>query len=275
MRLYVWMAGIVGVSMVTSMQTGDAMNVSKRVGFLAVLIGVGIAGQATATIIGGAVTSASSPVTGIDFSATSSFVKLTVPFDTPVGPPNTVGDDTFQNTNLYGFDEDQNVQVETTPLAYDLTVGGTWPPAALGGSLPVGTTVASHYLFFDPDRLTDVTGWVEFDSDIVAVIVSRGLLADSDYLANTGVTYLNPDLRGLESYQDAITSVEPRRIFLSFRASTPGDYIRVLTTFSPGAANVPEPGPLALLVLGCLAIVHGARRGAADRNQDMPNLRGN
>jgi hypothetical protein len=182
-----------------------------------------------------------------------SFIELTVPFDTPFGPNNTVGDDTFQLPNLYAFNEDQNVYVEDSALGFDLTVGGTWLTGANPGSLAIGTTVASHYLFFDPLNSTDIEGWVEFDSDIIAVIVTTDLLSASDYLANTGVTYLNPGLRGLESNQDNIVSVTDRKIFIDFTASTPGDYIRVLTQFSP-SADVPEPTTLALLSLGLLGL---------------------
>ncbi|MCZ6641538.1 MAG: PEP-CTERM sorting domain-containing protein [Gammaproteobacteria bacterium] len=196
------------------------------------------ASVANATIIDGLVTAGS-----------GTFVELSLPFFPPNGAVNTVGDDTFQTPNLYAFNEDQNVSVTGSALGYNLAVGGTWSAGANPGSLAIGTTVASHYVFFDPAGATDIEGWVEFDSDIIAVIVTTGLLANSDYLANTGVTYLNPGLRGLEAGQDFIISVTARRVFIDFRASTPGDYIRVLTQFSPTAA-VPEPGSLTLLILG-------------------------
>lgn len=65
-----------------------------------------------AIVIGGGVTSG----TGI-------FKKLTVPF-TESDPDNTVGDDTFQDPNLYAFDEDQNVAVGPGALSADLVPGG-------------------------------------------------------------------------------------------------------------------------------------------------------
>src|SRR5690606_5445139 len=189
--------------------------------------------SADAVVIGGGVTGGNSG--GV-------FQKLTIPFvvSTPV---NTVGDDNFQSPNLWAFDEDQNITIPST-INVDI---GTAPTA--------GQVVASHYVFFDPEGTQSLSGFVDFDADIFGIITSTSLLAASDFLANTSVTYLNPGARGLEPGQDfvSIDPDNPRRILVDFLANTPGDYIRVLTMRSPGAA-VPEPGPLSLLVLGFAAL---------------------
>ena len=189
-----------------------------------------LGGPACATIVGGAITLAID--NGINVTATAAFVKLSVPL-TGSTPANTVGQDNFGSKNLFGFDESQNILLGA-PLVMDQ-----------GGPVAAGTQVASHYVFFDPAVSGRVVGTVDFDSDILGIMTSTGLLAASDFLVNTGVNYLNPGLRGLEP-GDTV-SFSGRTISLDFSAGSPGDYIRVITAFSPGA--VPEPGSLALVGL--------------------------
>ncbi len=193
-----------------------------------------------ADIISGAVTG------GTALTAGGVFVKLTVPLQNPFGPPNSVGNDNFQSPNLYGFDEDQNILL-TAPLTVDV---GSSP-------IPAGTVVASHYIFFDPGPTEHVIGTVDFDSDILGIITSTTTLADSDFLAETGVNYLNPANRGLDA-GDSVTISGPEQILFDTVASSPGDYVRVLTAFSPGGtttpAPTPEPGSILLLGSGLVAL---------------------
>ena len=100
-------------------------------------------------------------------------------------------------------------------------------------------------------------GTVNFDSDILGIITTTNDLAASDFLANTGVNYLNPGNRGLEA-GDSVTISSPRQILFDTVASSPGDYVRVLTAFSP-AASTPEPGSLVWLGSGLMALT-GLRR---------------
>ena len=108
-----------------------------------------------------------------------------------------MGNDNFQSPNLFAFDEDQNL-VLTAPLIVNV---GTSP-------IPAGTIVASHYVFFDPGPTQHIVGAVDFDADILGIITSTVDLAASDFLADTGVNYLNPGLRGLEA-GDSVT-ISPR-----------------------------------------------------------------
>jgi len=183
--------------------------------------------QASATIISGDVTGGTSQTQG------GSFIKLSTPF-TESNPDNTVGNNTFQTPNLYGFDEGQNIT-----LTADINVDFLADTGA-SGSISAGSTVASHYIFFDPKNTTTQQGSITFDSNIYGVITSTTNLNNSDFLVNTGVTYLNPTLRGLENNDHvSISSSDPKTIVVNWAADNPGDYIRVLTDFSPAAVPVP------------------------------------
>jgi len=180
----------------------------------------------------------SGSITGGDALAEGGeFLKLELPFETPQGAFNTVGNDTQQTYDLYAFDEDQNIF-----LTDDLLVD-------LGTTIPSGTTVASHYLFFDPAVPATVTGTVTFDSEILGVITSTDTLFASDFLANTGVTYLNPVSRGLES-GDSLAITGENELTFTLTANTPGDYVRVITAFSPTAEEEANPVPEPAGILG-------------------------
>jgi hypothetical protein len=119
---------------------------------------------AHATIVGGAVTGGSALGLGIFF------VNLTVPFCSS-SPTNTVSEDNFQNPNLDGFNEEQNI-VLTSTVTVDI---GTSPTA--------GQEVASHYLFFDPlSTGTSQTGYLLFDADIYVIATSTANMNASDFL---------------------------------------------------------------------------------------------
>jgi hypothetical protein len=81
---------------------------------------------AHATIVGGAVTGGSALGLG------GVFVNLTVPFFSS-SPTNTVVEDNFQNPNLYGFNEEQNI-VLTSTVTVDI------------GTSPTGSRQPLHLL---------------------------------------------------------------------------------------------------------------------------------
>ena len=92
-------------------------------------------------------------------------MKLAVSLSNPFGSPDSVGDDTFQSPDLYGFIEDQNILL-TAPLIVDV---GSSP-------IPAGTIVASPYVFFDPGPTQHVIGTVDFDADVLAIITGTTTL---------------------------------------------------------------------------------------------------
>ena len=211
----------------------------KKLSVAATLLATALSFPASATVVSGAVTG------GTVLALEGRFIKLTVPLSNPSGPANSVGKDNFQSNDLFAFNEDQNI-ILAAPLVLDVGLG----------SIAAGTIVASHYVFFDPAQSQRVIGTVNFDSDILGVITSTGHLSASDFLANTGVNYLSPAARGLEP-GDSVTISGPRQILFDTVADSPGDYIRVITRFSPtggGGGAVPEPGSVAVLGVGLLGL---------------------
>ncbi len=72
------------------------------------------------------------------------------------------------------------------------------------------------YYFFN---ITDIFNFFEFD-----------------FLANTSVTYLSLELRGLERGDQVwIDEEDPHRLWVYWAGSSPGDYIRVFTAQSSNA----------------------------------------
>ena len=78
--------------------------------------------------------------------------------------PFAVGQDHFDDDNLYAFDEAQMITL-TRALAVD--IGGT--PE---GVLPIGTELASHYVFFDSVQSSHFA-YVVFDAPILGVAWRR------------------------------------------------------------------------------------------------------
>ncbi len=137
-----------------------------------------------------------------------------------------VGYDTFNDDNLYAFDEDQNI-VLREPIRVDIG-----PDT---GVIPMGTTVASHYVFFDSLDGFQI-GFVDFDAPILGIAAFQETMAATDFLANTKVEYISVELRGLERGDEVwIDEGDPHRLWVSWAGSSPGDYIRVFTARSAAA----------------------------------------
>jgi len=148
------------------------------------------------------------------------FVKL----ETDI--PFSVGFDTFDDDNLYAFDEDQNIAL-TDAIRVD--IGGE------NGVIPSGTTVASHYVFFDSLAGVHI-GTVLFDAPVLGIAAYRDTMKATDFLANTKVNYISEELRGLEQGDYVwVDDNNPNQLWVYWAGSSPGDYIRVFTAQSPAA----------------------------------------
>lgn len=134
--------------------------------------------------------------------------------------PFAVGADTFDDDNLYAFDEDQNILLDA-PIRVD--IGG------VDGRIAAGTVVASHYVFFD--SLSGVhVGYVDFDAAILGIAAFQDTMGATDFLANTDVHYISTELRGLEQGDYVWVDEDlPDRLWVYWAGSSPGDYIRVFT----------------------------------------------
>ena len=169
-----------------------------------------IAGPASAYVLGGKIERQ---------YGTGAFVKL------ETKERFAVGFDTFDDCNLYAFDEDQNILLEE---AIRVDIGG------VSGRIEAGVVVASHYVFFDSLNGVQI-GYVDFDAPVLGVAAQRATMAATDFLANTDVDYISPELRGLEPGDYVwIDPDDPFRLWVYWAGSSPGDYIRVFTAKSPG-----------------------------------------
>ena len=168
------------------------------------------------------------------------------------------------NNLLIGWDEVQNYT-----LTSDLRVDRVADPLASfvghdgsGYFIKSGTIVSSHYFQWDPaSGSKTVNATLQFDSAIFGFITSDANLFASDaQLGLPGLDYADFGLRGLENGDT--TNFAPggdnRLVDISWTASSPGDWTRLITAYSPAAA-VPEPSTLALF--GASLLGFACRRG--------------
>lgn len=115
--------------------------------------------------------------------------------------------------------------------------------------------VKAWYIFFDPKCKARVDAEITFSSVITGLITStQGLLSSNPTYGIASVDYESVKYTGLEKRDFA--SFSGNTLTIHWKASDPGDHIRVLTA-------VPEPQTYALLLAGLGAMTLVARRRRA------------
>jgi hypothetical protein len=119
-----------------------------------------------------------------------------------------------------------------------------------------GALGKAWYVFFDPQDTGDVAATITFDTAITGVFSNKAALDGSNATYGApGITYGTSLLIGLEAVTDTFSFVG-NVLTINWRASDPGDHIRVFTQ----TAVVPEPATYALFIAGLMAVGFIARR---------------
>ncbi|GGE40671.1 hypothetical protein GCM10011360_30320 [Primorskyibacter flagellatus] len=177
-------------------------------------------------------------------------------------PPNPVSTNP-NNLSLVAWDELQNF-VLTEDLRVDRVFDETasFVTTAPGGDfyIKAGTIVSSHYLQWDNDSglgVDRIQTTISLDSQVFAFITADQNLFNSDYLGLPGLDYADFGNRGLESGDTTVfngTDVD-----IDWAATSPGDWTRLITAYSPGG-EVPVPAALPLLIGGMGVLGFAGRR---------------
>ena len=156
------------------------------------------------------------------------------------------------DTTIAVFVEKENhtlaSSINVTPASAGLSFAGNSIPAS--SALAAGTLVNSYFVHGDrigssTTRVT-LSGTLEFDSDILAVIVRTSHHNSSDAELGAPGTSYGGSLRGLENNNDLISiSSDLRSIDIQLSFGTAADDVRIITAASP----VPVPSALLLIAL--------------------------
>ncbi|WP_146147182.1 hypothetical protein [Photobacterium aphoticum] len=175
-------------------------------------------------------------------------------------PPNPISKNP-NNNKLLAWDEVQNHTL-TAPLQVDRVFDENASFISDAGNgdyfIATGTIVSSHYVQWDPKKRGSIAADIVLDSQVFAYITSdANLFASDSALALPGIDYNDFNLRGLESGDS--TLFDGANTAIAWTASSPGDWTRLITAYSP-AAEISEPAPLPLF-LASLVLIGLARQG--------------
>jgi hypothetical protein len=145
---------------------------TMRVLLIALIVSLGVAGTAAATIVG-----------------VSGDAQLI-----PAPPSVQLGELTSDET-MFVFDEQHCVPLPSD-VAVDIAAAGKYndPEDLTGGTIVAGTMVSTQFVHVDsrhgkPGRPKYYTGGLTFDSDILGVAILTETLNASDYLGAPGTSY--------------------------------------------------------------------------------------
>lgn len=176
-------------------------------------------------------------------------------------PPNPVVEDPNDGAFLI-WEEKQHLTLDTALQVDRVLDSGAAYVNDLGNGkyeFVPGTTISSYYVQWDPgnDSSSRAVMTVDFDAAVLAFITSDESLGLSNSpLGLASIDYGSFGNRGLEP--DDITNFSGFNAVLSWHASTPGDWARVVTAATP----VPVPPSLlaGMAAFGSLAVLNRRRR---------------
>lgn len=195
-----------------------------------------------------------------------------------IAPPTNLGPNPFGDNHFLAFYEQQNVVLGKNvdlgrKVGRKLAKAKGTRDAKAARTLQEGTLVSSHYVAFDPGDVTRNSVTIDFDTEILGVVVGNKRLIATDFLGADGVAYDSFRFRGREWRDHYTISADGKSITLKYRANSPGDYVRIITAGTgtpppppPPPPAAPEPGAALLFGLGAALVARfTGRRGRSSR----------
>jgi hypothetical protein len=194
-----------------------------------------------------------------------------------IAPPTNLGPNPFADDRVVAFYEKQNVMLGKNvdlgrKVGRKIAKAKGSRDAKAARTISEGTLVSSHYIAYDPDGIRRNSMTVEFDSEILGVVVGNKRLEATDFLGADGVDYEHFRYRSREWRDKYTISADGKSLTIKLRANTPGDYFRVITAGTgtpppppPPPPAAPEPGAALLFGLGAAWVARrtGRRTSAA------------